>query len=290
MAGDPSAGDPNAGDPNAGDPTGGVWADDLALLLSAAEDAGRIAMGHFRHDPKSWDKEGGLGPVSVADLEVDDMLRARLIAARPDHGWLSEETEDDRARLTAERVFIIDPIDGTRAFIAGETGFSHALALSVGGAVRVGVVHLPARGETYWAAEGCGAWMNGAPVAPSVCADPDAARLLVSKHHLAAEHWPGGAPAGAPNFRPSLAWRLCLVAAGRFDGMLTLRPAWEWDVAAGDLIVREAGAEVTDRDGFHAVYNAETPRVHGMLAAPKALHAALRGRMAQSHGAQGGDP
>lgn len=285
---DPSRGGVAGGDPCGGDPSGGIWADDLALLLDAAKDAGDIAMRHFRRDPKSWDKAGGLGPVSEADLEVDDMLRARLITARPDHGWLSEETEDDRARLTCARTFIIDPIDGTRAFIAGETGFSHALALSVGGAVRVGVVHLPARGETYWAAEGCGAFMNGVPVAPSACTDPDAAQLLVSKPHLAAEHWPGGAPAGGPHFRPSLAWRLCLVAAGRFDGMLTLRPAWEWDVAAGDLIVREAGAEVTDRDGARAVYNAEHPRVHGMLAAPGPLHAALRARMAPPGGAAGG--
>ncbi|MFT7028047.1 MAG: myo-inositol-1(or 4)-monophosphatase [Paracoccaceae bacterium] len=263
-----------------GDPTGGVWAADLALLRAAAEAAGEIALRHFRGDLKSWDKAGGLGPVSEADLEVDAMLTERLLAARADHGWLSEETEDDPARLSRRRVFIVDPIDGTRAFIAGETGFSHALALSVDGVIRVGVVHLPARNETYWAAEGCGAFMNGAPVSPTDCADPDAARLLISGPHLGAEHWPGGAPAGKPHFRPSLAWRLCLVAAGAFDGMLTFRPAWEWDVAAGDLIAREAGAIVTDKDGARAVYNAEHPRVPGMVAAPRALHAALAERLA----------
>ena len=257
------------------------WEDDLALLRNAADAAGRIALKHFRADPRSWDKEGGLGPVSEADLEVDEMLRHRLLAARPDHGWLSEETEDDPARLGCERAFIVDPIDGTRAFIAGESGFSHALALSVEGRIRAAVVHLPARGETYWATEGGGAFLNGAPVAPSAVADPDAAKILVSKHHLAAEHWPGGAPAGGPHFRPSLAWRLCLVAAGAFDAMITLRPAWEWDVAAGDLIAQEAGAVVTDRDGRAAVYNAEHPRVHGMVAAAPALAAPLMGRMAK---------
>lgn len=263
-----------------GDPRGGRWADDLALLRGAAVAAGEIAMRHFRSDLKSWDKAGGLGPVSEADLEVDAMLTATLRAARPDHGWLSEETEDDLVRLSHDRVFIVDPIDGTRAFIAGETGFSHALALSVDGVIRAGVVHLPARGETYWAAEGCGAWKDGVRIAPSRCADADAARLLASRPHLGAEHWPGGAPAGKPHLRSSLAWRLCLVAAGDFDGMLTLRPAWEWDVAAGDLIVREAGADVTDKDGARAVYNDEDPRVPGMVAAPRALHRALMDRLA----------
>ena len=258
---------------------GGPWSADLALLLDAARDAGAIALRHFRADPKSWDKEGGLGPVSEADLEVDEMLRARLLSARPDHGWLSEETEDDPRRLACERVFIVDPIDGTRAFIAGETGFSHALAIAVGGRVRVAVVHLPAREETYWAVEGGGAWRNGEPVRPSAAADADAARILISKPHLQPEHWPGGPPRVGPNFRPSLAWRLCLVAAGRFDAMITFRPAWEWDVAAGDLIVREAGGVVTDRDGAAPRYNAEHPRVHGMLAAAPALAAPLLARM-----------
>lgn len=258
---------------------GADWSADLALLRGAAEEAGRIAMRHFRRDPKSWDKEGGLGPVSEADLEVDAMLRRELLAARPDHGWLSEETEDDPARLVCERVFICDPIDGTRAFIAGETGFSHALALSVGGRVKAAVVHLPAREETYWAVAGGGAFRNGEPIAPSACTDPDAAAFLVSRPHLQAEHWPGGAPQVRPQFRPSLAWRLCLVAAGRFDAMLTLRPAWEWDVAAGDLIASEAGAVVTDRGGAPVRYNAEHPRAAGMLAAAAGLHPQLLARL-----------
>lgn len=268
---------PGAEAPGAGAP--GPWGADLTLLLEAAKAAGVIAMRHFRDDPKTWDKEGGLGPVSEADLEVDAMLRARLLEARPDHGWLSEETEDDPRRLVCERVFIIDPIDGTRAFIAGETGFSHALALSVAGRIRAAVVHLPAREETYWAAEGGGAWLNGRRIAPSACADPDAAALLASRQHLSEEHWPGGAPAGKPNFRPSLAWRLCLVGAGRFDGMLTFRPAWEWDAAAGDLIAVEAGAVVTDRAGEATRYNSEHPRIPGLVAAAPALHPRLMDRL-----------
>ncbi|MGG7567307.1 3'(2'),5'-bisphosphate nucleotidase CysQ [Rhodovulum sp. DZ06] len=260
-------------------PGASPWAEDLALLRAAAEAAGEIALRHFRADPKSWDKEGGLGPVSEADLEVDEMLHARLLAARPDHGWLSEETEDDPKRLSHERVFIVDPIDGTRAFIAGEAGFSHALALSVDGKIRAAVVHLPAREETYWAVEGGGAFLNGARIAPSAATDPDAAQALISGPHLKAEHWPGGAPRIKPNFRPSLAWRLCLVAKGRFDAMVTFRPAWEWDVAAGDLIATEAGAVVRDRDGRPARYNAEHPRVHGMVAAAPGLIGPLLARM-----------
>ena len=102
---------------------------DLALLRDAAKAAGEIATKHFRKDPEAWDKGAGQGPVTEADIEVDTMLREELTAARPDYGWLSEETADNATRLDRERVFVVDPIDGTRAFMDGKTGFSHALAV-----------------------------------------------------------------------------------------------------------------------------------------------------------------
>ena len=116
---------------------------DLDLLIAAAQEAGQLALGYWRNRPREWDKGDGAGPVTEADLAVDARLRARLTAARPDHGWLSEESPDDGSRLGRRRLFVVDPIDGTRAFIAGETGWALALAVVEDGRVTAGVVHLP---------------------------------------------------------------------------------------------------------------------------------------------------
>lgn len=252
---------------------------DLALLLQAAEASGRIALGHLGRRPDTWEKPGGQGPVTEADLEIDRMLRAELTAARPDYGWLSEESRDDPGRLGAHRVFIVDPIDGTRAFVAGEPGYAHALAVAEAGRVIAGVVHLPALERTYAATEGAGATLNGAPIAASRSDALATARVLASAQALAPEHWPGGVPNAERHFRTSIAYRLCLVAEGRFDAMVTLRDTWEWDVAAGDLIAREAGAVVTTREDRVALYNRAPPVVPGMIAAGAALHAEIIGRL-----------
>lgn len=243
---------------------------DLKLLLNAGEAAGEIAKRYFRANPETWDKKDGQGPVTEADLEIDRMLKAELLAARPDYGWLSEESEDSAARLKAERVFIVDPIDGTRAFINGEKSFSHALAVVENGVVVAAVVHVPMLERTYAATLGGGARCNGEAIEVSQKAAMDGATVLTRKPDLKPEHWlrPHGMK---HNFRPSLAYRLCLVGEGRFDAMLTLRPAWEWDVAAGDLIVREAGGMVTTTAGDPTRYNNRLPKLAGMVAGPSKL-------------------
>jgi len=243
---------------------------DLELLKQAGDAAGEIAKRYFMANPETWDKGDGQGPVTEADLAIDQMLKAELLAARPDYGWLSEESEDGTARIEAERVFIVDPIDGTRAFINGEKTFSHALAVVENGEVVAAVVHVPMLERTYWATLGGGACCNGTAISVSVQAEMDGATVLTRKPDLSPEHWL--APHGMKhNFRPSLAYRLCLVAAGRFDAMLTLRPAWEWDVAAGDLIVREAGGVVSTTAGAPTRYNNRMPKLAGMVAGPGKL-------------------
>lgn len=239
---------------------------DLDLLLDVAEEAGDIALKHFQQDPEHWDKPGEQGPVSVADLEVNRMLEYRLQAARPDYGWLSEESPDDPERLDCERTFIIDPIDGTRSFIAGHENFAHSLAIAKNGVVTAAVVHMPAKSLTFAAALGCGATLNGEPIAPSRVGTLDQAEALVAKPMMEASYWPGGVPPLRRNFRSSLAYRLSLVANGRFDAMITFRPAWEWDVAAGDLICTEAGASVFDTKGQVPVYNSRGAKTAGMIA------------------------
>jgi myo-inositol-1(or 4)-monophosphatase len=244
---------------------------DLELLLDVASEAGEIALKYFKNDPEAWDKDGDQGPVTIADLEVNRMLEARLQAARPDYGWLSEETDDNEARLQCERVFILDPIDGTRAFIHGHENFAHSFAVAEKGVVTAAVVYLPAKGMMFAATLGGGATLNGEKIAPSAVDVIEKAEVLVAKPMMDAKHWPGGVPPVKRNFRSSLAYRLSLVANGRFDGMFTFRPAWEWDVAAGDLICTEAGAEVFDAKGEVPLYNSVGAKIPGMIACAPAL-------------------
>jgi myo-inositol-1(or 4)-monophosphatase len=251
---------------------------DLALLTEAAHAAGEIARARIGA-VRVWDKPDGEGPVTEADLEIDALLRRVLTGARPDHGWLSEESTDAPDRLEADRLFIVDPIDGTRAFAAGEPTFSHSLALVEAGRVVAAVVHLPMLDRTYAATRGGGATLNGAPIQASRRVRLEDATVLMPAAQLRPELWPGGVPNLRRFFRPSLAYRLCLAASGRFDAMLTLRDAWEWDIAAGVLIAKEAGATVTDRTGAKPEFNSPVARVPGVIAAGADLHAALLARV-----------
>lgn len=253
---------------------------DLSLLRDAAKAAGVIAAKHFRQNPETWDKGGGQGPVTEADIEVDTMLRTELTAARPDYGWLSEETADTGARLERERVFIVDPIDGTRAFMEGKNAFSHALCVVENGVPLAAVIYLPMMDLMFTASRGGGAQMNGMSLGTSARLDLDGAELLGNKSMFAAAHWGGPLPV-TQHFRSSLAYRMALVAQGAFDGMITLRPSWEWDIAAGDLIAREAGATVTDRAGGALRFNNTHPQVAGVLAAPANVHEGLMARLKQ---------
>ena len=252
---------------------------DLELLVGAAQAAGEIAMSYFRKNPEAWDKGGGQGPVSEADLEIDRMLRAELLGARPGYGWLSEESEDSTARLSAESVFIVDPIDGTRAFIAGHENFSHSIAVATRGKVSAAVVLLPAKDMTFYAATGRGAELNGQSIRNSGREALEGARILASGSQFKADLWHGNPPPVERHFRSSIAYRLCLVAQGRFDGMVTLRPAWEWDVAAGDLICREAGARTGTKHGDVPLYNAGIPRLQGLISAAPGVFAGLMARL-----------
>ncbi|MBC7143099.1 MAG: 3'(2'),5'-bisphosphate nucleotidase CysQ [Rhodobacteraceae bacterium] len=257
-------------------------ANDLALLTEAAMAAGGIARRFWRQRPEVWDKPGGAGPVTEADLAVNAMLHAELGAARPGYGWLSEETPDDPVRLGHAKSFIVDPIDGTRAFIEGDTSFAHSLAVAEDGEVTAAVVYLPMKDALYAATRGGAATLNGRPISASARTRTRGATLLTSKPSLAPDHWKDGTPPPfRREFRASLAWRLCLVAEGRFDAMLTLRPTWEWDIAAGDLIARQAGARVTDRTGRAIAYNSPDPRAAGVIAAPERLWRDLQGALVQ---------
>ena len=248
---------------------------ELSLLMTAAEEAGEIALRHFRNRPKVWDKADEAGPVTEADLEVDAFLKQALTEARPAAGWLSEETEDDPARLSAAEVFIVDPIDGTRAYIDGARDWALSLALVQGGVPVAAVVHMPAQEQSYSAEAGGGAFLNGTRLAMETRAALQGATVLANKHAFAEHRWPQGLPPVTRHFRSSLAYRMSLVAEGRFDAMVTLRPAWHWDIAAGALIVAEAGGTVSDHTGTALLFNTPDPRSPAVVAGERTTHSGL---------------
>lgn len=249
---------------------------DQALLEAAARAAGKIALGFVGGPNAVEEKPDGHGPVSEADRAVNAYLHGHLRMARPGYGWLSEESEDDPDRLAAARVFIIDPIDGTRAFLAGQPAWAVSVAVAEAGQIIAGAVCLPALDTLYGAVAGGGAHRDGAPIRATTTADADHATVLTNAAGLEAVHWRGPPPPLVRHFRPSLAYRLCLVAEGRFDAALSFRDTWEWDLAAGSLIAQEAGAAVTTATGEALTYNRPQPLLPGFLAAGPALHAALR--------------
>lgn len=251
---------------------------DLALLLDAARAAADLALGYFGQSPQVWDKPGEAGPVTEADLAVDTMLRDRLTAARPNYGWLSEETPDNDARLSRETIFIVDPIDGTRGFIAGGRDWGHALAVAHAGQITAAVVLMPQMDKCYAAARGHGATLNDRAIAASPRTAPEGGTILARRTLMDAAHWPGGAPAMETTQRSPMAYRLATLAEGRFDAAFTPMPIWDWDLAAGMLLLEESGHVATDQHGAALSFNRPHPRAPGILAANPALHAELLAR------------
>lgn len=246
---------------------------DLDLLMSAAQRAGDIALDFVKRGFDVEEKPDGAGPVTEADLAVDRFLKETLLSARPEYGWLSEESDDDLTRMDRKMCFVVDPIDGTRSFVNGDDSWAHSLAVVQDGQVCAGVVFLPKRGLLYSAGYGQGAYLNSKPIQASAKDTLKDADILTVKRSLSPEFWHNGMPPKfTRSYRPSLAYRMCLVAEGRFDAMMTLRDTWEWDICAGSLIASEAGARVSDRFGHQLSFNQKGAKTLGVLAgAPKIL-------------------
>jgi len=236
---------------------------DLPLLRDAAREAGVIAMRYFGNNPQVWMK-GGTSPVSEADHAADAYLRETLLSARPDYGWLSEETADDPARLSARRTFVVDPIDGTRGFLEGQRTWCVSVAVVEHGRTIAGVLECPATEETYWALPGEGAFRNGKRIAvrkPAGMAEISGPKPLID---LMPAQW--HARLKRAPYSPSLAYRLAMIASGVLDATFVKPNAHDWDIAAADLILREAGGRLLDRHGHTPLYAGEVIR-HGALAA-----------------------
>ena len=248
-------------------------------LVAIAREAGAIALGFYDRGGKTsadvrWKSDGS--PVTEADMAVNAFLEERLKALWPGAAWLSEESADDPARLGADRVIIVDPIDGTRGFARGDEHWCVAIALCEAGRPVRSVVHAPALGHTYAAAAGRGARLNGVPLHVDAAPAPHSDMAVTCPGNLSQALRAVGVEF---DYRPkiaSLALRIVMVASGVYSAGFTARDCHDWDIAAADLVLQEAGGLLAGLDGGPLQYNRKSP-VHGVLtASPPAMQPSLR--------------
>lgn len=246
----------------------------LERVSAVAGEAGALAMRQWRGEFERWEKSPG-NPVSEVDLAVDRFLRDELARIDPEAGWLSEETADSAERLLLPRVWVVDPIDGTRDFVRGRRGWAVSIALVEGGRPLLGVLDAPARGEHWAAAAGGGATRNREPIRAAF-------RDRLAGARVPADALPKGdvdlVAVAKPN---SIALRMGMVAAGEADLVAALRWGHEWDIAAAALIAEEAGATVTDARGQTLRYNSTKGEAFGVLATARGLHGHAVARLAE---------
>lgn len=247
------------------------FAADLALIQGAVMAAGALALAERDAGLKVWSKSGG-SPVTSADMAVDQLLKDALVSARPDYGWLSEETPDSPDRLSARRIFVVDPIDGTVAYMKGKPWWCIPVAVVEDGVPVAAVIHAPALNETFVATLGGGATLNGRPISASDTTDLDDASVLADARLIEGPHWLEPWPAMRFEKRNAIAYRMALIAAGAFDAAINLTPKWDWDICAGALIAGEAGAQVSDHHGRPWLFNQPDPRQNSLVCSAPALH------------------
>jgi myo-inositol-1(or 4)-monophosphatase len=245
---------------------------DSELLFDAVREAGALAMTLLRQNVRRWSKSDG-SQVTEADLKIDAMLAGRLQMARPSYGWLSEETPDSAERMTRGRLWVVDPIDGTSDFINGGEDWCIAAALVEDGRPVIASVYRPVREEFFWAIAGRGAHLDCLPIKVSDDASLDGARIMGNRKSLGILA-PHGIDARVARALP-LQLRLAFVAAGRLDGAVSIGPRNDWDLAAGDLLVHEAGGLVSGASGDGYVYNRAETWQQGLVAAGAKRHAAI---------------
>lgn len=253
-------------------------AEDLDLILEASREAGAIAMRYFGDSRTNevWTKQGN-SPVSEADLAVDGFLRDALLAARPDYGWLSEETEDSKGRfdnrMSAVRTFVVDPIDGTRGFIAGQKQWCVSIAVVENERPIAGVLECPAMDRRFSASIETSASLNGQAIRKL---DKTSLKSVTGSRKLNAlleERFMGELEVHA--FIPSLAYRIAMVANGEIDAALARPGAHDWDLAAAEIILERSGGRLTDVSGNIRRYNQHSPRSGSLLASGISNHARL---------------
>jgi myo-inositol-1(or 4)-monophosphatase len=243
-------------------------------LAASVREAGALALSMFQTPLKNWTKGPTSSPVSEVDIAVDNLLRERLATPDSGFGWLSEETADDPARLAARYVWIVDPIDGTRAYLAGLPDWAVSAALIENGRPIAACLYAPVTSEFFMARVNAGATHNGTAIAATQGAELEQSRIAGPKNLL--ERFAAIAPplTVMPRVR-SLSLRLARVAQGTFDAAIAGGNSHDWDLAAADLLVHEAGGALTPFGGGNVTYNRPVPRHGTLVAAGRDRHAAL---------------
>lgn len=251
---------------------------DREAVIAATQEAAALAFNSWRDgavpDTKVWDKSKN-NPVSDIDMEVDALLTERLRGILPDAAWLSEETVDDPARLDARLLWLVDPIDGTRDYVRGRSGWCVSVALVADGQPVFAVMEAPAQSKLWVAASGEGVTCNGERLTGSVRQDFTGSRVPADDlprldHDLVTVMKPN-----------SIAMRMTMVACDRADLVASLRWGYEWDVAAAHLVAQEAGVVVTDALGKPIVYNKREPLDFGLICCAPDIHDAAVARLSE---------
>jgi myo-inositol-1(or 4)-monophosphatase len=247
---------------------------EVKLALKAAREAGKILRRYYRSSYEVGSK-GRDNPVTTADLEADRTLREMLTRGFPAYGWLSEETADNDDRLGRKRVWIVDPLDGTKEFIKHIPEFSVAIGLVERGRPVLGVTYNPIKGEMYWAARGMGCHLGRRRVRVSRTRSLRRAKVLASRSEVARGEWEVLRGTLRPSPTGSVAYKLAMVAGARGDATFTRSPKSEWDVASGAALIIEAGGSITDLHGRPLRFNRRRPRFSGLVASNGILHQRL---------------
>lgn len=252
--------------------------EDMDTLRALAREAGALAVSYQQggQENRAWNKAGG-SPVTEADLAVNRLCAARLEKARPDYGWLSEETTDNPDARRKQRCWVVDPIDGTRAYMRDDPNWCVALAVIEEGRAVAGVLYAPRQDRFYEAWTRGGAFLNGQAIRVSDCTAEGGCRLITNEGVLTHPDWPEPWPdltlaRPKPN---STLLRMALVAAGEWDATLVLAQKADWDLAAGTVLVEQAGGIVTTHNGEPLVFNRQVPAQRSVIAAGAGLHPLL---------------
>ena len=228
---------------------------DLKLAIDDSFKAGEIIMQYYCSDYEIKEK-GYHNPVTTADNEADSYLKSTLMSARPQYGWLSEETVDSKRRLSKEKVWIVDPLDGTKEFIEGVPQFVVSIALVEKGTPIIGVLHNPVTKETFHAVKGKGTYLDDNVYRCSIKDSTTDMLILNSRSETRKGLWEPYKQY-FKELKPigSVAYKMGLTATGKADIFVTLRPKNEWDVCAGTCLINEAGGKVIDLNGKELTFN-----------------------------------
>ena len=251
--------------------------DDLELAIRAAREAGAILLS-FYHSEYEIKEKGIDNPLTEADEASDRYLKSVLRSARPDYGWLSEETVDQPERRAAARVWIVDPLDGTKEFIQGVPEFAVSIALAEDESAKLGVIYNPVSDEMYAGIVGQGATLNGNAIHTSDRIPLLGATLLASRSEMKRGEFSRFEADFTIAAVGSIAYKLARVAEGKGDATFSLGPKHEWDVGAGAALIEAAGGRVTARDGAPLRFNQDSTLCNGILAANAHLHEPLVAR------------